>query len=704
MKPLKWTAEQRIELEALIRPVVLWQLYPDLAVINLTGIFLPPHQRIMLQALHDGYMTTSIVASRGTSKTAVADVIYAGYNGLMFSGVKMVTLSATGFRGGQIIFEDAAKWINCGWHNQDISAQFMRNSMRNENVIKRAQNFWTMEFDSGSTNLTVPTNDPDKLRGIRGHLLFIDEANTIDWRLVTEVADSFLNVGTDFEHGGSESEDNRVVYTSTIDFNWRPYQEQVRASKAGVQRDMDAAEAQRTGNIERYNELRREGLLRTQYIQFDYTDVLVTEFITTRSGSKFKVNYPNPKIPLTQDYAGVPFSKRHPTGGMIKEGTELNYYRSYPIQKNKLEEKLFDGTAEESSWLAEQRNIVDTASGDVYGYELVAQAACEGPYSIRRWKDCPDYYKSAFPTEDYNYIAPVLWDCSDPCVMGIDYASQSDFSAFVVIRLGPCAVGEYNYLTHLGQTPWCNVIWAEQHKHTTHKDVADKARQLMQRYNIMYHHEPWLDDTWQLCRGIGLDMKGGGAGVRDDFARLNDEVIAPNEFRIYDPLDRDPRIQGALINDPQSKPMLDTIHPSPEANDRMVTFTVAQMEQKLMYIGKYLEKSQRPRGKNELVVGYDGVLGLTWQLRKLRQEPTASWRRFFVEGDTEKTTNKKDYWAAFCYASKQARAHIIRQRRMDDTPPPMGAIITRINSKGGNNGRAAGSRDSFDRYRNYRRL
>jgi len=93
-----------------------------------------------------------------------------------------------------------------------------------------------------------------------------------------------------------------------------------------------------------------------------------------------------------------------------------------------------------------------------------------------------------------------------------------------------------------------------------------------------------------------------------------------------------------------------------------------------------------------LHIGYDAMKSLDAQLRKLRQAPTKNFRSFYIEGDTAKAQNKKDLWAAFIYAAKQMRAHIIRQRQIDDTPPPMGARISRVGS-GRTHGRTLGSRD-----------
>jgi hypothetical protein len=693
--PIPWTAEQLIELVPLIRPIIIWQEWSEFAVLNLTGLrACPPHQRTTLRVINYGAQTNVVVSSRGTSKTATVCNIHANVKGLLHAKKKLVTLSATGFRGGQIVFEDTEKLFNGGWGSQDSDALFMKRSTTGENVIHRGQNLWKIAFDNFTTNITVPTNDPDRIRGIRGHLLFIDEANTIDWELVTTVADAFLNVKDDFEYGGAMAEDNQIFYTSTIDYNWRPFQNAVRAAKEAIARDREAMVALGRGDEETYYALVRQGLHKATYVSFDYSDILIRETLTDREGRRYRVKWPNPKIPLTEDVMGIPFTERDADGKMLQHGEPTRYYQTYPIDKAKLEANLFDGTADTGSWLSEQRNVTDTSTGDVYPHDLVDRATNEGSYYVTAYEHTSEEYKEAFKASKADYTAPVLWQCNDPCVLGVDYARESDFSAFVVIRLGPCATGDYDFMTHHGKTPWCNVVWAEQHAKMTHKQVADKIRELMRRYNLVYHHEPHLTDDWQVCRAIGLDMKGAGNGVRDKLAFIDedDHDVPPDEFRIYDPADRDDRI-AAFATDPSAKPMLDAIWPSAELNDRMVTFTVAQMEQKLLYIGKYVDKTRRTRLERRMDEGFEGVNGLNYQLRRIKSEHGQVWRRFFVEGDTEKATNKKDFWAALLYAAKQARAHIIRQRKIDDTPPPMGAVITRINQGGNRYGRVAGSND-----------
>lgn len=688
--------EQKIEVEALLPTIVKWQHYPDIALISLSGIVVPPHQRTTLYVLNAGYQNNINVSSRGTSKSATVATLFSNFKTLFFTGKKSIVLSYTGFRGGQVIFEDINRWLHGAWSSQKPNHRYFRQSIKRDNTINKSQNYWSIEYDSQSTIETYPTNDPDKLRGLRGTDLFLDEANFISKYLIDTVAIPFLSVKGDFEHGGLHADANPIYYTSTVDFGWRPFMEDVRSAKEAIAREYDAKQALKDHDFEKYDLLDRQGLSKHTFVSFDYTDLLIRTELTTRDGRRYKVNWPNPKIKAYRDIRGIPFSVRGPDGRMLRDSPPMTYYPTYPSEKELIENKLLSGIMDEASWKAENRNLVDTSTGDVYSYELIERASCRQEYCITPYSQTSDNYKKAFEEDKRDYVSPLMWECSDPCVLGVDYATQSDFSAFVVIRVGPCAEGEYNHVTHHGNTRWSNVIWAEQHKHTSHKDVADKIRQLMERYNLVWHHEPHELDPWKRCRAIGLDMRGGGSGVRDELAYINDNHVELPKFRIYDPQDKDPRIP-AFAMDPNAKPMLDVLWPQGDIADKMVTFTIAQMENKFLYIPKFLNESERTFGHAELGIGYFAAANLARQLVKLRQEPTATWRRFYVEGDTDKDANKKDLWSAFMYAAKQLRAHVIRKQMIDEAPPPSAAIITTANKGGYRFGGAPGSRDNYRR-------
>ena len=647
-----------------------------MALRTLSGIFIPPHQRIMLYAAHLGAPTTVYVCSRGTSKSSVVDVLYATYRALFYPKRKGVTLSAGGFRGGQLLYDDAEKWINGAWFDQESGLEFLRNSVVYEKVVLRQQNYWRIDFTSASHMMTIPTNDPEKIRGVRGNDLYVDEANFTDLELMSKVADSFLNVLGDFKTGGENAAANNVFYTTTIDYGWRDFQKTATAAYEGLVRDVAALVAANKGDWDLYDNYRRKGLLQSQYVSFDYTDTIIRRQVETRDGRRLEIVWPDTTRRFKRDVRGLPFTVRGENGRFQLQGVPIEIITTYPINRN-VEDKVLSGETPEAIWLAEQRNVVDTSTGDVYPHGIVDTASCKGNRYILEHDECGTDWKKKYPDPDTHFIPPVMWSCIDPCVLGVDYApGNRDFSAFVVVRVGPLAQGEFNPMTSLGRTTWSNVIWAEQHRMTSHADVANKIREFTNRYNLVFHHDGYETDTWKLCRAIGLDMRGGGSGVRDELVHINKQTLGPEEFRIYDPLDPDERVQ-AFATDSKSLPMLDAIYPSDQLNDKLVEFTLGQMTQRLLYLPKDIPESERPFDI-KLDVGYDGAKILAHQLRALQQRPTKNYRQFYMKGDTEQASNKKDLWAGFIYAAKQLRAHVIRQRMIEDTPPPIGAVITKI--------------------------
>lgn len=686
-------AEDLLEGELLFKPLVFAQEHPDLALICYAGITLTaPTQRLMLYAAHRGAAENLNVSSRGTSKSATWCVLYGAYHATFFNGRKLVEIAATGFRGGQLMFEDMEKFLTGGWDSQNpADSAFMRQAVaqttNSKSLLHRAPNFWRIKFSSFSEISTYPTNDEAKIRGIRGHLLFVDEANFAEPELVSAVAKPFLNVTTDFAHGGANAAANGVFYCTTIDYAWRDFQQRVEAARKALTRDFDAWRAKQRGDKKTYRRLERQGLHEYTYTSFDYTDTLIRRYLTNREGKHFKVHYPNPELHFHYDPKGIPFSVREPNGQLRREGVPTEILRTYPINKLDIERDLLDGSTEESVWLSEQRNVVDSATGDVYPHWLLEK--CTGP--IIKYKDCPATYQKIYAEEEADYVPPILWRCSDPCVLGVDVATgDRDFAAFVIIRIGPMATGVFDPVTHHGKTEWSNVIWVEQYRQMSAKQIAEKVQALRERYNIVYHFDPVEKDDWKVCRGIGMDMGGGGSSVRDALVFIDQEEPPPGLKRIYDPLDDDSRIQ-AFAQDKHALPMLDTIRPSDVLNERCVEFTLAQMKVGRLYLPRFLDASQRPPDA-ALAPGYAGAKTLLHQLRKIQQEPTKNARKFFMPGDEERVEAKKDCFSAFLYVGKQLRAHLIRHEMIISTPPPMGGRITQIGIKRGQHGRSPGAK------------
>lgn len=704
------TPEDRLWAEKIAQALVIFQERPDIALETLSGIISTPHQRWSLYQAHRGASNNVDVSSRGTAKSATKGVLYASYKAALFAKRKIVILSSTGFRGGQYIFEDIEKWLRGGWADQDPNVDFLRacvakdNKSDNKSLLHRAANYWRLKFQSFSDLMTLPTNDPDRMLGIRATDVFIDEANTFEpFKLVIEKTIlPFLNVVADFKHGGAKAKKNAVYYTTTIDYTWREFQEVAQAARAGIARDYHAYQAAQAQDWERFEQLETEGIHQHTYTNFDYTDTIVRRFVTTRDGRRFEVKYPNPHLSFELRKRGVPFTERGPDGLIQKIGSPVEAMRTYPINHDDIERPLFDNSAEESIWMHEQKNVVDHATGDVFPHWLLEQVAGKGEKVAIPYDLCTPEWQGKHAGSKHGYHPTVLYRCTDPVVFAWDYAGgDRDFAAGMVIRVGPMATGDFNPFTQQGYTPWSNVIWAEQSRCMSHRNVRDKLYEWMDRYpNIAYAYLPYEDDDWKLCRGIGLDMRGGGQGVRDSLAYIDDPEPPPGKRRIYDPLDQDPRIQ-AYKTDPTALPMLDAIWPQDSTNDKCAEFLLAQMKANLLYLPKWFDESQRPVRDVQLDPGYNAAKVLVHQLTKIQQEPTRLHRRFFMPGSDDKKgkdgkganlEGKKDLFSSFLYAGKQLRAHLIRQAMLDTTPPPMGVIFTQIGKNRGRHGRAIGAK------------
>ena len=687
------SVEDQLDHALVLKPLIIMQEWPDIALTALSGIYMPPHQRTILNTIHRGAPENIVVASRGTAKSASVCCLYTAYSASLFTHRKSLVLSAKGFRGSQFMLLDIGRWLAGGWDSQKQDIPFFRACIpRTPDPLNKSSNYWTLTYDSHSQIMALPTKDPEAIRGTRANDLYADEANIFDKELVSAVLRPMLNVVGDMRHGGAYAKKNRIFFTSTIDYSWRPFQETVKASRDGLQREMYALAALEDGDYPRYAELESRGLHQYSYTKFDYTDIMIRQEVTTRAGTTYECFYPDTEIPLTTDRQGIPFTQRDAEGRMTRESEPIKYWMTYAMDKGGIERPLNDGATDEGTWKAEQRNIVDTMNGDVYGFELVQRASCEGDRYILSYADAGADWKQHYTDTEEDFVPPVQWTCTDPCVMGVDYAPTSDFCAFVIIRVGPLATGDFNALTGLGHTDWSNVVWAEQHRGMTGREAADKVRALQARYNLVWFHDPRVTDTWEACRAIGLDMRGGGSAVRDELCWITEEHVPEDEQILYDPLDKDPRIAN-FAKDPKAVPLLDGILATDQMNDKLVEFSKGMMETKFLYIGKYLDESVRPPGSRELDPAYNALRTLTKQMQKLRQRPTKNWRSFYMDGDTVNDRNKKDLWSAFLYATKQLRAHVLRQRQIDNTPPPMGARVTRVNSKRGQRyGRAIGGR------------
>ena len=251
------------------------------------------------------------------------------------------------------------------------------------------------------------------------------------------------------------------------------------------------------------------------------------------------------------------------------------YIYTYPVNKKQLEDPLDQGLVDFETWAAEQRNVFIEAAGSVYSPKLIERAI--GPIYTIEEERARNWYMDK---EGRRYMPPVLYESTDPCFLGVDVARTSDFSAFVVIRLG---YGEssffkdstaYNLKKHSGIGTWSNVIWAEQHQKMTIKEISDTVRALRKRYNII---------TVRGVPGIAMDARGGGTNIRDELANPVPEKLDTGEIdlnwkspqKIYDPIDEEYK---HLAADENNWGGLEVLWTSDQSNQELVGFSRAQLD------------------------------------------------------------------------------------------------------------------------------
>jgi hypothetical protein len=565
----------------------------------------------------------------------------------------------------------------------------MKNSADSNKIIRQEPDRWIIKWASNSQNMTVPSNNPDAMRGIRARKAVIDERNFFDGegQVVQTIIRPMLNVGGDFLRIASAESANAIFQISTIDYTFRDWWKEIDAMRRTAKREYDAMRAMEAGDWDTFDRMMSENKNELQTASFsisrvDYTDLLIPEVLEDPTdGTTYAVNYPLP-----------PGLERH---DLLKwdDRDSCNYWYTYPVDKKSLEEPLLNGTMDEDLWLAEQRNVFIEASGAVYTDKLVKQASEQPIYAKGEIPNAPDRAEEFFP--------PVLLSCGDPCVAGIDYARERDDFAIVVIRLGPLAEGKFNpdgwrdaqgRLCY-GNTPWSSVIWAESWPHTMASTAGDRIRLLRERFNIINDPEGY--------GGMDMDFRGGGSAVRDDLANPKPPVIngVPDPswvepVKIYDPTDESYAHYAAFDSDDYWSG-LRLVTPSNQENWEWTRSTKAGMEQKHLYIGYWEAPStwaakkgiqtttgQKDQDSNEYlqwIVGYNAIKKLKNQLVRLQTRMTPSGLiQVYMPGAKGSEEGKKDLYSAFIYGWHAAREHLVAAtKRTEDTPMVAPVIVER---------------------------
>lgn len=680
----------------------LWflRMRPDWAARWLTGIVVPPHERFGLGLYFSEYRENNLCWSRGTSKTFGLCSLAAPLKALLYKNLSILTLSASGFRGGKEIFRDSQRLFEGQLKSQVQPGEFLTRSAQNApKVIAKDPSIWTIALKSHSRYSTAPTNNAESLRGLRANIVNLDERNYFpDGQAVVHgIVRPMLNVGQDFLRTASGSDHNQIFQISTIDLTVRDWYPEIQQAELLARREYEAMRALKGGDGAEYDRLLadQDGALRGasfSYSRLDYTDLLIPEWVGGPDGERYRVAYP-----VQPEITKEDLLKEDPREG-------VSYFFTYPVDKEGLEAPLFSGVTDREVWLAEQRNCFIQGAGNVFEWDLLQKVTERPIYEAGKIK--------GYENLQDEFYAPILYSCGDPCVVGVDVARESDETAFVVLRLGEMAEGKFDPTLSrkdslgrpcLGQTPWNHVLWAESWKNLEYSDAAEKIRELFERYHIV------SSDT---LGGIGMDARGGGSAVRDFLGNPKPPLVDgrpdpawnQNEvLKLFDPEDKNGFGHYAAFNDPrQYWGGLRLLATTNTDNLEWTYGTRALMQQKKLYLGFWQPASrwaeemgfltlhgEPDRSNPEFLkheIGYTGIRRLRSQLLRLQIKRTETGAiRFTMPGDRDKEEGKKDLYVALTYAVHLARQHLLSLTKDDDNglPPDIAPLLVQVGSGGG---------------------
>lgn len=619
----------------------------------LWGIIIPPHEGFMVRTAWTGYKTNIFTCSRGTSKSFTIGSLFAPTKALLFRGKAILIASASRFRGGKMVLKDSGNLLAGALKNQKVEHNWGKFSLVHKTAyIKKEPDMWHIDFKSNSNVFTIPTNNEESVLGMRANILILDERNTFDGEVIEKVYRPFLNVGSDFENPASGSEENQSFSVGTIDYTYKDWFREINSTLDLVRVQYEIQKAMREGNWAIYDTLMRDHGNRIRgasfsLVRFDYTDLIIPTVI-----GKYKINYPG-----AVQGKHIKYDNRD----------QQEYIYSYPIEKKQLEDPLDEGIVDRETWESQQRNMFIRADGNVYPFDLIEKVT--GPIFGTTEETKRDWNSEK---EGHRYLPPVLWESKDPCVLGVDVARTSAFSAFIIIRMGDVSDNffvqkqtDYSLKTHSGPSPWANVIWAEQHQQMTVKEVAEKIRHLRSRYNIV---------ATRVCPGIVVDLRGGGVNVRDELVLPSppvDEYGLPVKGwsapqKIFDPEDKDERLGKDLLADPGAWFGLKLLDASDLLNQELVGFSKAQMQTGKLFLGSGRSKLSIARDiSNEKYLGHVGVDILKHQLLRVQGvlTPTGRAMRYEMPGKEGNPETQKDMFSAFLYACYGLKQWITEQGR-----------------------------------------
>lgn len=201
-----------------------------LAVLDILGIELAPHQRIFVKSLWNHSYIVGLM-SRGMGKTFLMAIIQIMFCAL-YKGLRIVSLGSAAFRQSKFIAREAERIIKGEAPSQRPYEYILDCVSDRKKPILRQNDEWRCEIGSSAVYYVPPTT---AIRGYRANILFTDEANDLSDEIDQKVIRPFANVKRNFN--SSNGEDNKIVYCGTLSYKFLPYYKKIQAYRTNRLRD-----------------------------------------------------------------------------------------------------------------------------------------------------------------------------------------------------------------------------------------------------------------------------------------------------------------------------------------------------------------------------------------------------------------------------------------------------------------------------------
>jgi hypothetical protein len=510
---------------------------------------------------------------------------------ILEESLSTIFLGGDGFRQGKHILLEAGRIISNELRGQD-ERNFVRNMIDrplSKSPILKEPDVWSIKFKNKSMIRTAPIGDGNQIRGYRAHVVIKDERKDMPTDVDEKVVRPFAILDRDVT---SESQEfvNLNIDSGTLEYEEDDY----------------------TKLTENYQRLMEGGNPNYLFVRFEYIDAF-REDPNGKFNSKFhKKRYEFWKTP-------------------------------YAIKMDKIEEALDDGTMDEESWNAEYRCLPKRATGNIFSYYDVRDIT---NFELMSDEDEVQHLKKLGLGDraiDLRHLHPQI-ECEDPVIIGVDVARESANTAFVVIRLGPVAKGEWDIVSQTGKTPFSNVIFAYQERNMPYLQAAQYIYDLMERYpNTLL---------------VAMDKRGGGSGVRDDLFNLATKIGRPT---LYDPQDNEDGGVARKVDKGLSDPRLFLI----KYTDEDITMALNRVKagvqkKKLLLVYPFKGETSEER------LAYKHINEIGNEMRVIHTKPTANWLKIIIEDgsantDATRSIRTKDLWTGLMYAYNEGFIRFIHK-------------------------------------------